>query len=176
MTRNGAEMALDMIVNFFRKNMRDFRIFYPQKLTDGPFTFIHNYPKYGCAIVVILPFMLDIDGKLRMTGCTITVALKKTTTRKKHQLVLKSIRTDAHMERHLIARINLLRKLVLDTKKCPRCGKWMFPHISYQKPPREKTRFVSFYCQQCNLFTPTTYGIGLKQELHRRIKEQIIEK
>lgn len=174
MTFNGIEHGLQQYRTFFQKNTKGFKECTPQNAHAGPFRFCHHYPKYGCKIVIELPYAVNTDGHVVMQGCLIQIYLKKTTVTKDHHLYLKNIRIGKDTEHILQQRIALLQKLVLDTKKCPRCGQWMFPHISHQKPPREKTRFVSFYCAQCDIFQPTTYGIGLKTELHRRIGWQLI--
>lgn len=170
---DGAEYLLFNILTYFRNAHRNFGLYTPQKPFEQQFAFYHNYTKFGLSIVVTLPFTLDDAGKTKMSGAYFDIVLKKTSVRKRANLItLRSTLLSSDYCEHLDKKIAVLQKLILDSKKCKICGRWMHPHVSYRKPPQEKTRFVSFYCQQCNAFTPTTFGIGLKSKLHKYLKKE----
>lgn len=168
-----AANVLDMIVTHFRTHHRSFRLYTPQRNGERHFEMYHHYAKFNMTIVIVLPLILDNKGELCICGNIFRIMLTDAAIHKTMPpLFLRNTLLTNDWKKSINKKIAILTKLLRDSKRCTSCSQWMKPHISQRKPPHEKTHFVSFYCRKCNVFTPTTFGIGLKTELHKYMKVQ----
>lgn len=160
------------IQEFFAKNFSDFIAVEPNNRTVR-YLFYKNFKKFGLSIIVLTPVRIGKDKKLEFipnSYMKIGTELRITKTKR---VIIPLIGTEIHLgsdwEKILKEKIDILIKVISQIKQCDDCGNFMLPRVGKQK--KTNTHFVSIRCRKCNKYKNLTYGVRIKQKLHRFIQK-----
>jgi hypothetical protein len=164
-------------ITFLKEIKSFFTNYFPSFIAVDPnnrtirYLFYRNFKKFHLSIVVLTPIRIK-NGKLEFIPASskkIAVELRITKT-KRTAVYLIGTELYGDWEKILEDKIKVLIELFKEINQCDKCGEYMTPFVNRQKDTG--IWFVSIRCRRCGEYRNTTYGIGLKQKLHKYLRHK----
>ncbi|KKP78102.1 MAG: hypothetical protein A2271_02095 [Candidatus Moranbacteria bacterium RIFOXYA12_FULL_35_19] len=158
---------LEEIRQFFAKNFPDFITIEPCDRTIR-YAFYRNYNRQKLSIVILTPVKIENQELKFIPDSIMKIGTELRITKTKHttiELIGTEIHVNSPWEKILKDKIETLIDLLKEIRQCDKCGNIMVPRTNQQK--KTGTWFVSMHCRRCSTYKNVTFGIGLKNKLHK---------
>lgn len=138
----------------------------------GKITFVREFPEKNLQIVVVAPLFVAQDIFYSLSGLYIHFEVQLLDGEKCLELIDSRFFCQGKWWQSIIKKkIDALVAMIEDIPRCPRCTEkivYLYPvqRAEAQVAP-DPTTFVQYRCPECKTVTNSTFGKGIKANLHR---------